>query len=105
MYLCLVSVLNKLFLWKLSHLWYCVSNKKNFAPVFTVFASLKNSYFEIEERAKETLPLASTLAGLVARISGFHPGYPGSILGKGTKFLIQATAHCCLSDINTTGSD
>ena len=23
-----------------------------------------------------------TLADLVARISGFHPGYPGSILGR-----------------------
>ena len=27
------------------------------------------------------------------------------VTSKGTKFLIQATAHCCLSDINTTGSD
>ena len=49
----LVSVWNNLFVCKLSHLRYCVSNKKNFAPVFTVFASLKNSYFEIEERARE----------------------------------------------------
>ena len=30
--------------------------------------------------------------GLVARIPGFHPGYPGSIPGQGNKI-------CCLSEI------
>ena len=32
-------------------------------------------------------------------IAGFHTGYPGSIPGQETKVLLQATAHCCLSEV------
>ena len=35
----------------------------------------------------------------MARIPGFHPGYPGSIPGPGIKILLHATTHCCLSEI------
>lgn len=40
--------------------------------------------------------------GLAPRIPAFHPGCPGSILGQGTKLLLQATIHCCLSEISIT---
>ena len=33
-----------------------------------------------------------TLADLVARISGFHPGYPGSILGRELLIISHFTA-------------
>ena len=36
----------------------------------------------------------------MARIPGFHPGYPGSIPGQGIKILLHATTHCCLSEIS-----
>ena len=36
---------------------------------------------------------------MVARIPGFHPGYPGSVPGQGTKISLHATTHCCLSEI------
>ena len=42
-------------------------------------------------------PLA--LAGLEARILGFHPGYPGSIPGQGIKISLHATDACCLAEI------
>ena len=42
-------------------------------------------------------PLA--LAGLLAGIPGFHPGYPGSIPGQGSKISLQVTTHCCVSEI------
>ena len=36
----------------------------------------------------------------MARIPGFHPGYPGPIPEQGTKISLQATSHyCCLSEI------
>ena len=38
-------------------------------------------------------------AGLVARIPGSHPDYPGSIPGQGTKSSLHAMAHCCLTKI------
>ena len=37
-------------------------------------------------------PLA--LAGVVARIPGSHPGFPGSIPGQGIKISLQVTARC-----------
>ena len=39
----------------------------------------------------------------MARIPGFHPGYPGSISKQGIKISLQATAHSCLSEITRTG--
>ena len=36
---------------------------------------------------------------MVARIPGFHTGYPGSIPGQGTKILLQATTHCFKSPL------
>ena len=56
-------------------------------------------HFSMGERARENL-LVCWLAGLAARVPGFHPGYPGSIPGQGTKIALQATGHCCLSEIN-----
>ena len=38
-------------------------------------------------------------AGLVARISGSHPDYPGSIPGQGTKSSLHTMAHCHLTKI------
>ena len=38
--------------------------------------------------------LALAPDGMVARIPGFHTGYPGPIPGQGTKILLQATTHC-----------
>lgn len=48
---------------------------------------------------RPTLLLALALDGLVARIPGFHTGYPGSILAQATKILLQATTHCCVLEI------
>ena len=45
-------------------------------------------------------PLA--LAGLMARIPGSHPGYPGLISDQGIKISLHVTAHCCLIEISTT---
>ena len=53
----------------------CVSLIINFVPVFTVFASLKNAFFN-GARARENLLLASSLDDLVGRISGFPSGLP-----------------------------
>ena len=39
---------------------------------------------------------ALTLASMVARIAGSHPGYPGLIIGQGIKNSLHTTAHCCL---------
>ena len=53
---------------------------------------------------RPTLLLALALDGLVARIPGFHTGYPGPILGQATKILLQATTHCCPTKINMAGN-
>ena len=72
----------------------------NFVPAFTVSASGINVFFtgskDLEENSFQ--PLA--LAGLVARIPGSYPGYPGSIPGQRIKILFHATIHCCLAEIN-----
>ena len=41
------------------------------------------------------------LAGLVARIPGFLPGYPGSISEQRIKISLQAITHCSLSEMRT----
>ena len=74
----------------------------NFVPAFTVSASGINVFFtgskDLEENSFQ--PLA--LAGLVARIPGSYPGYPGSIPGQGIKLSLHATAHYCFSEINSS---
>ena len=71
----------------------------NFVPAFTFSASVINAFFtEVIDPGKSSFqPLA--LAGQVARILGSHPGYPGSIPGKGIKISLPATTYCCLSEI------
>ena len=39
--------------------------------------------------------------GVVARIPGCHPSYPGSIPGQGIKISFHATTHCRLSELKT----
>ena len=46
--------------------------------------------------------LGARARGVVAWIPGFKPGSPGSIPGQGIKISLQATTHCCLSEINLT---
>ena len=75
-----------------------MSIRINLLPVFTVFASLKHSCFQTGERARRTLPVAP--GGLAAKISAFHPGYPGPVPAQGIRSLLR-TAYCCLSEIIT----
>ena len=77
-----------------SHIHYAVSLIINFAPVFTVFASLKHSCFQWGLRARATL----LLGGLVARIPGFLPGYPGPGPGQETKISLQDSSLLSLRD-------
>ena len=50
------------------------------------------------ERARPTLLLASNPWWFVARIPGFHPGYPGSVPGQGTKISFQDCSLKSLQD-------
>ena len=61
-----------------------VSLTINFVPVLAVFASLRNTAGVGGgwARARGILLLASSPGGLVARIPGFHPGSPGSKMGR-----------------------
>lgn len=64
---------------------YCaMSLIKNFVLVFTVFASL---IYLVFKRGKSRRNFASIFQPLV------DIGYPGSILGQGTRILLQATPH------------
>ena len=102
MYLCLALVLTKQTL-SLCVLRLVLSLIIDFVPVFIVFASLRNAFFSGGgARARENLLQPLALASLVARIPGFHPGYPGSIPGRRTKISLQASSHCCLSEINSS---
>ena len=96
-----LSSLNKLFLCVLSHLLCCVSNNK-LCTCFCSFCLLEKCIFQWRQGPGEFSfqPLAP--GGLMARIPGFHPGYPGPIPGQRTKILLQATARCCLSKIGKT---
>jgi hypothetical protein len=71
----------------------------NFVPAFTVSASVTEAFFTEgkDPGEKSFQPLA--LAGLVARIPGSHPGFPGSIPGQGIKISLHATDACCLAEI------
>ena len=66
----------------------------NFIPAFTVSASMVKTFFTGgKDLGKNNFwPLA--LAGVVARIPGSHPGFPGSIPGQGIKISLQVTARC-----------
>ena len=58
--------------------------------IYNFSASVRHAFFTGgRDPGKNSFkPLA--LAGLVARIPGFHPGYPGSIPGQGMKISLQA---------------
>ena len=98
-YFCLVSVFSKQTV-SLCALptYYAVSLTINLVAIFVVFASLKYPCFQTGERARRTLPVAP--GGLAAKISAFHPGYPGPVPAQGIRSLLR-TAYCCLSEIIT----
>jgi len=62
---------------------------------------LKHSCFQQEQELGLSVCF-QPVAGLVARIPVFHPGCPGSIPEQKIKISLQAIAHCCLSEINTS---
>ena len=76
----------------------------NLVPAFTVFASITNAFFTGDKDPGKNTFWPFTLAGLVTRIPGSHPGYPGSIPGRGIKISFHATAHSCLTKITPTYS-
>ena len=76
----------------------------NLVPAFTVFASIINAFFTGDKDPGKNTFWPFALAGLVTRIPGSHPGYPGSIPGRGIKISFHATAHCCLTKITPTYS-
>ena len=55
------------------------------------------------QRSREKEILASSPAGLVARIPGFHSSYPGSIPSQGIMILLHAIAYCSLTEIRRKG--
>ena len=61
----------------------------NFVSVFTVFAPLKHFWIPTGEEPGKLCfePLAP--GGIVVRIPGFHPGYPGPTPGQRTKICLQ----------------
>ena len=70
----------------------------NFVPEFSFLFPW--SIFHWGQRSR---PLA--FAALVAKILGFHPGYPGSIPWQGIKILLHAIAHCGLAEIRETNEE
>ena len=91
-YFCLASALN--FLCMLSHMG-CVSINK-LCTCFYHFCLLET--FLLSNRGKSQGLFFQPLAhgGLVARIPGFHPGYPGSVPGQGAKIFLQDCSLLCL---------
>ena len=61
----------------------------NFVTLFTVFASLKLSCFQMGQEPGQLCFWPPAPGGLTTRITGFHPGYSGSISGQGTKIPLQ----------------
>ena len=100
-YFCLASVLNKQFLCVLSHMLCCVSNNTLCTFFFFFFTVLPPwNFFDFKSGKRQDHFLSNlALGGLVVRISDFHPGYPGSVPGQGTKISLQD--HCCPSEINS----
>ena len=78
---------------------YCVvSLIIGFVVFLQILASLRNAFFNGIDSQEELCLKPEAPCGLVvARISDFHPGFPDSVPGQGTKTLLQASAHCCLS--------
>ena len=74
----------------------------NLVPAFTVFASIINTFFTGDKDPGKNTFWPFALAGLVTRIPGSHPGYPGSIPGQEIKILLHTTTPCCLTNINPT---
>ena len=85
------------FLCVLSHVC-CVSNNKLCTYVYRLCLRDKCIFHWGKDPGENSFqPL--TLAGLVARIPSFHPGYPGAIPGQGIKISPHATTHCFLTEI------
>ena len=91
--------LNQLHLFVFSHLLQCYISNKLCICIYSFFASVRNAFFTGGKDPRKNSFESLALAGLVARIPGFHPGYPGSIPGQGMKISLQAMAHCCLTEI------
>ena len=100
MYFCLASVLNKQFLCVLSHMICCVSNNKLCTFLFSPVLAPWNFFYFKSGKRQGHFPSNLAPGGLVVRISDFHPGYPGSVPGQGTKISLQD--HCCPSEINSS---
>ena len=99
---CLVSTLTQQTVSSvLSHLLCCVSDS-TFVPAFTVSASMINVFFTGGKDPWENSFQPLALAGLLARMPGFHPGYSGSVPGQGIKILLQATTQGCLVEIRSS---
>ena len=99
---CLVSTLTQQTISSvLSHLLCCVSNS-TLVPAFTVSASVINVFFTGGKDPWENSFQPLALAGLLAGMLGFHPGYSGSVPGQGIKILLQATAQGCLVEIRSS---
>ena len=77
-----------------SHSLCCVSNKK----------LLKTFSFQMGARTWATLSLACSPWLSNGYIPSFHPGYPGSILGQGTKISLQDHSSVSKIIINTHSS-
>ena len=59
-------------------------------------------HFSLGEKIQGKIaPSPLALAGLMARIPGSHPGYPGYIPGQGIKILLHVTIQCCFTEIKT----
>ena len=57
-------------------------------------------HFSLGEKIQGKIaPSPLALAGLMARIPGSHPGYPGYIPGQGIKILLHVTTPCCLAKV------
>ena len=65
---------------------------------------MRNAFFTGGKDPRKNSFESLALAGLVSRIPGFHPGYPGSIPGQGIKISLHATAHCYPTEITSTSS-
>ena len=86
--------INKLFFYVLSHLLCALSLIINLVSAFTVSASMVKTFFLLGAKIKGKLASSLlALAGLVARIPGSHPGFPGSVPRWGIKI---SSRHCLL---------
>ena len=61
---------------------------------------MRNAFFTGGKDPRKNSFESLALAGLVARIPGFHPGYPGSSPGQGIMISLGTTVKCCSFEIN-----